>query len=218
MKYENLKEFITSTKSSKSTIYRFYKKNIELFDETKLKSGKRFFPANHARYFDSEIMYDENKELRQENGSMRNLINCLMDRNSLPTRLWSLEWSFFYTVAYKAERNKKSCFKQMHGLYEHLNTKFGDYTALRIYFTTEQFTNRTGFHNHFVLNIANRKVYDEVLNEIKLYFSFDRVDLAPYDQFKAGLFYASKEGLMNEDWDIIGNNLKSEGMLENKSN
>lgn len=212
MKYENLKEFITSTKSSKSTIYRFYKKNKELFDESKLKSGKRVFPCTHARYFDSEVMYEENKELRQENGSMRNLINCLMDRNSLPTRLWHLEWSFFYTVAYNADRNKKSCFKQMHGLYEHLNTKFGDYTALRIFFTTEQFTNRTGFHNHFVLNIANRKLHDEVLNEIKNYFSFDRVDLSPYDQFKAGLFYASKEGLMNEDWDIIGNNLKSDGM------
>jgi hypothetical protein len=138
-----------------------------------------------------------------------------MDRNSLSTQLWNLEWSFFCTVAYSADRNKKSCFKQMHGLYEHLSTKFGDDTALRMFFTTEQFTNRTGFHNHFVLNIGNRKLHNEVLNEIKLYFSFDRVDLSPYDQFKAGLFYASKEDLVNEDWDIIGNNLKSDGMLIN---
>lgn len=218
MKYENIKEFVITTKRSKSKIYRFYKVNEDLFAETTMKSGKRVFPIDHARYFDSEIMYDENKNLRQENGSMRNLINCLMDRNSLPTRLWNLEWSFFYAVAYKVDRNKKSCFKQMHGLFEHLNTKFGDYTALRIFFTTEQFTNRTGFHNHFVLHIANRKLHDEVLNEIKFYFSFDRVDLTPYDPFKAGLFYASKEGLMNEDWDIIGNNLKRDGMLfENKS-
>jgi len=212
MKYENLKEFIASTKSSKSTIYRFYKKNKELFCETKLKSGKRVFPTVHARYFDSEVMYEENKVLRQENSSMRNLINCLMDRNSLPSRLWHLEWSFFYTVAYKAERNKKSCFKQMHGLYEHLNIKFGDDTDLRLFFATEPFTNRKGFHNHFILHIANRKLHVEVMDEIKQYFCFDRVEVSPYDQFKAGLFYVSKEGMMNEDWDIIGNNLKKEGM------
>jgi hypothetical protein len=36
MKYENLKKFIISTKSSKSTIYKFYKKNEDLFSETKL--------------------------------------------------------------------------------------------------------------------------------------------------------------------------------------
>lgn len=66
MKYENLKTFIKSTKSSKSTIYRFYKKNEELWSETQFKNGKRLFPVDHARYFDSEIMFDENKILRQE--------------------------------------------------------------------------------------------------------------------------------------------------------
>ena len=63
MKYENLKNFIISTKASKSTIYRFYKKNEELWNETKIPSGKRLFPIDHARYFDSEIMFDENKVL-----------------------------------------------------------------------------------------------------------------------------------------------------------
>ncbi|WP_264529894.1 hypothetical protein [Flavobacterium sp. N502540] len=55
MKYENLKKFILSTKASKSTIYRFYKKNEDLFAETDFKNGKRMFPADHARYFDSEM-------------------------------------------------------------------------------------------------------------------------------------------------------------------
>jgi len=75
MKYESLKKFIISTKASKSTIYKFYKKNEDLFAETSLRNGKRMFPADHARYFDSEIMFDENKALRQENQSMRNLID-----------------------------------------------------------------------------------------------------------------------------------------------
>ncbi len=81
MKFENIKEFIITTKSSKSKIYRFYKKNEELFSETRMKSGKRLFPVGHARYFDSEIMFDENKILRQENQSMRNLIDCLVVKN-----------------------------------------------------------------------------------------------------------------------------------------
>jgi hypothetical protein len=33
--------------------------------------------------------------------------------------------------------------------------------------------------------------------------------------YKAGLFYISKEGLVGEDWDIMGNNLKKDGLNEN---
>jgi hypothetical protein len=219
MKYENLKEFIVTTKSSKSTIYRFYRKNEDLFIETKLKSNKRMFPCDHARYFDSEIMHDENKLLRLQNSSMRSLINCLMDRKSLPSMLWAFDWSFFYTVAYKAERNKISCFKQMNGLYEHLNDKYGSSTAIRLFFSTEPFDNRKGYHNHFVLHIANKKLHVEVMEEIRTYFSYDRVEAAPYDKYQAGLFYATKGGLVGEDWDILGNNLKQDGIdYANKGN
>jgi hypothetical protein len=49
MKYENIKEFKVTTKVSKSKIYRFYKKNEELWSETMLKGGKRLFPVDHAR-------------------------------------------------------------------------------------------------------------------------------------------------------------------------
>lgn len=217
MKYENLNEFIARTKTSKSSIYRFYRKNKPLFEETKLTS-KRMFPSSHAKYFDSETMYDENKVLTQENNSMKNLINCLMDRNSLPSTLWHLEWSFFYTVAYKTERNQKSCYKKMMDLYEFLDKKYSDVTALRLFFTTEPFFNRTGYHNHFVIYVQNTKLHEAIINEIKDYFTYDRLETSAYNQFQAGLFYASKEGLVNEDWDIIGNNLKQEGLnYENKS-
>ena len=67
MKDENLKDFIKRTKKSKSTIVRFYNKNEELFLETKMKNGMRYYPKEHARYFNSEIMHDENKVLRLEN-------------------------------------------------------------------------------------------------------------------------------------------------------
>ena len=116
MKYENITEFKITTKASKSKVYRFYKKNEELWNETKLKNGKRLFPTDHARYFDSEIMFDENKILRQESQSMRNLIDSLAYKVCLLHTFWYMDWSFFFTVAYKNERNKNSCFKQMHGV------------------------------------------------------------------------------------------------------
>ena len=210
MKHENLKEFIASTKTSKSTIYRFYRKNKELFEETKMKNGKRVFPIEHLKYFDSEIMFEENKVLRMENQSMRNLIDCLVDKNSLQYRLWQLDWDFFFTIAYKSDRNKKSCFRQMHSIYETLISKYGDETGVRIFFTTEPFTNRTGFHNHFVLHVENKKLHQQIVEEIKRHFSYDRVDVGIYDRYKAGLFYVSKDGLVNEDWDVLGNNLGKE--------
>jgi hypothetical protein len=210
MKHENLKEFIASTKTSKSTIYRFYRKNKELFEETKMKNGKRVFPIEHLKYFDSEIMFEENKLLRMENQSMRNLIDCLVDKNSLQYRLWQLDWDFFFTIAYKSDRNKKSCFRQMHSIYETLISKYGDETGVRMFFTTEPFTNRTGFHNHFVLHVENKKLHQQIVEEIKRHFSYDRVDVGIYDKYKAGLFYVSKDGLVNEDWDVLGNNLGKE--------
>ncbi len=205
MKYENIKEFTTTIKASKSKVYRFYKKNEELFTETKLKSGKRLFPINHARYFDSEIMFDENKQLHQENHSMRNLIDCLDNKNPFPQTLWNMEWSFFFTVAYRLERKKISCFKQMHGLYNYLVEKYGNATKIRMFFTTEPFTNRTGYHNHFVIYIENRKLQEQLVADIQEYFSYDRVDVGAYDKYRAGLFYIAKDGLTGEDWDFIFN-------------
>jgi hypothetical protein len=205
MKYEGIKQFINTTKTSKSTIYRFYKKNIDLWAETKMKGNKRVYPTEHTRYFSSELMFDENVMLRQENQSMRNLIDCLVDRNSLQCRLWEMDWTFFGAIAYKLERNKKSCYKQIAGLFNHLNNLFGSQTKLRLFFTCEPFTNRTGYHNHFVLYVENNKFQQQVYNEIENYFEFDRVEVKNYDRYKAGIFYNSKEGLNGEDWDYLDN-------------
>jgi len=217
MKYENITAFKLTTKASKSKIYRFYKKNDELWQQTQLKYGKRLFPIDHARFFDSEIMFDENKLLRQENHAMRNLIDNLVDKDSLQFRFWQLDWSFFITVAYQLERNPKSCYRQMFALYEHLEQQYGDSTDLRLYFTCEPFTNRKGYHNHLVLYVSNSKLHPTVLQDIKDFFSYDRVEVTPYDKYKAGVFYMSKEGTINEDWDIVGNNLKKDGLQFDKN-
>jgi hypothetical protein len=208
MKYENITEFKITTKVSKSKVYRFYKKNEDLFTETKLKNGKRLFPVDHCRFFDSEVMHDENKVLRQENQSMRNLIDCLADKESLLHTFWNMEWSFFFTVSYKLERKKNSCFKQMHGVYDYLVEKYGESTELRLFFTTEPFTNRKGYHNHFVIYIEDKKLHEQIVTDIQEYFSYDRIDVGAYDRYKAGLFYMSKTGLSGEDWDFIDNNPK----------
>ena len=212
MKYEKVNDFLKIIKKGKSTLYRFYRKNEDLYSETKKPKHKRLIPETHAKYFNSEIMHDENKVLNQKNQSMRNLIDCLVDKESLQTRLWYMDWSYFFTVAYKSERNKKSCFKMMHGCYEYLIEKYGDETDLRLFFTTEPFTNRKGYHNHFALYVSNVKLYDEVIKAIQAYFSFDRVDYGVYDKYQAGVFYMSKEGLVGEDWDILGNNLGAENL------
>lgn len=205
MKYEGIKQFTITTKTSKSTIYRFYKKNIDLWEETKMSGNKRVYPKEHARYFDSEIMFDENIMLRQENQSMRNLIDCLVDKDSLQYRLWEMDWTYFVTVAYKLERDKKGCFHQIHALFNHLNKKFGYDSMLRLFFTSEAFTNRTGYHNHFVIYVENKKLIEDVYNEIFKFFQYDRVEIKNYDRYKAGLFYISKDGLHYDDWDYIDN-------------
>ena len=206
MKIQNLKEFILSTNSSKSSFYRFYKKNEELWLETKFKNNKRYFPVDHIKYFDSELMFDENKVLKLENQSMKNLIDCLVDKDSLQYKLWTMDWSFFITIAYKADRNKKSCFRMMNSLYDELVLKFGETNDIRIFFSTEPFTNRKGYHNHLVFYISNHKLIEEAQNFIYDFFSYDRVDMAMYDKYKAGVFYACKDGLVNEDWDLLYNN------------
>jgi hypothetical protein len=209
-KYEKVKNFLKRIKKSKSTLYRFYKKNEELYNETRMKKNNRLIPISHAKYFDSEVLHDENKLLRQENKSMRILIDCLMDKDSLPSTFWHMDWSAFMTVAYHAERNKKSCYKQMTAMYDSLIENFGDETDIAVFFTTEPFTNRKGYHNHFVLNVKKKSLLEEVINHITKFFKYDRVDYSIYDKYKAGIFYISKEGLVNEDWDILGNNLEGE--------
>lgn len=205
MVYEKVEEFIVTARISRSTLYRFYKRNQDFWQETKLKNNIRMIPSNHAKYFDKEALFDELKFAKLENKSLRNLITCLAEKDTLPRTFWEMEWSFFVTVAYRAERNKKSCFRLMHALNEELFAKYGDDTQIRIFFTTEPFTNRKGYHNHFVLYIENKKLEPQVCEYIKKFFEYDRIEVSAYDMYQAGIFYMTKEGLQGDDWDILKN-------------
>lgn len=78
-----------------------------------------------------------------------------------------------------------------------------------MFFTTEPFTNRNGYHNHFVIYIGNKKLHEQIVTDIQQYFSYDRIDVSSYDRYKAVLFYISKDGLNGEDWDFINNSSNS---------
>lgn len=210
MQFEKVNDFVKRIKKSRSTVFRFYAKNEELKEETKIKKKKRMIPIEHSKYFDSEIMFEENKELRSKNKAMRNLIDGLSNKNSLQTRLWYMDWSFFITVAYKTDRNKKSCYKQISSMYEMLIKKYGDKTTIRVFFNTEPFTNKEGHHNHLMLHIQDKRLHEQAMKDIQSFFKYDRVDFSPYNKYEAGIYYMSKEGMTDEDWDILGNNLSNE--------
>src|SRR6218665_26041 len=205
MIYETIKQFITTAKTSRSSLCMFYKKNDGLWEETKLKFNKRLIPKTHTKYFDTEILFDELQTALLETKSLKRLIDLIADKETLPTTFWNLEWTFFFTIAYKAERNKKSCFRLMTAMFENLNSKYGDSSDMRIFFTTEPFTNRKGYHNHFVIYVQEKQIHSQIVQDIQKFFEFDRVDLSVYDKYKAGLFYMSKEGLENEDWNFDSN-------------
>jgi len=98
----------------------------------------------------------------------------------------------------------------MHGLYDTLIERYGDRTEIRLFFTTEPFANRKGYHNHFALYISNKSLVQTILDEISLYFEYDRSDFKLYDPFRAALFYMAKDGIHGDDWDILGTNLEEE--------
>lgn len=207
MKYLNIKEFSRKGRISERSIYRFYSKNIDLKSNTIKKGNKRLYPQEHVKYFDREAMFDECELLKLENKSMRNLIDGLIDKDSLTRHLWEKDWSFFITVSYKFEKSKKVCFRLMNEIFEIFNQKYGGETELMMFFVTEEYKDREGHHNHFALYVKKQKFHDLILAEIKEFFKFDRLDIQPYDKYKAGLFYMTKGGLVNEDWDVLGNNL-----------
>lgn len=211
MKYESLEEFMKRIGKSRSTVIRFYNANPELKEELKTggKGGKKHYPIDHAKYHSSELMFEENKQLVASNRAMKNLIDCLMDRESLQSTLWYKEWSHFVTVAYTHERNKKSCYRMMNGLYDMLIEQYGEVADLRIFFTTEPFSNRKGYHNHFVFYCSDKALNKAIEKDIATYFDGNRLQIEPYNKYEAGLFYMVKEGLVNEDWDILGNRLNA---------
>ena len=80
-----------------------------------------------------------------------------------------------------------------------------------MFFTTEPFHNRHGFHNHLVLKIDGNSEF--VKEFIEKHAPVGIIDVKPYDKELAGVFYTAKNKHKNKDsWDILGNKLKEEGL------
>lgn len=209
MKIESVNEFLNRTKKARSTVYRFYKRNQDLWDETIFKSNRRYIPVHHDRYFDSVLMFDENKLLNAKVSRyehrikcMKKLLECLRNKDSLAYRLWYMDWTLIGTVSYKLDRSRNSCFNQMKAYYKALTKEFGNRTEIRIFFTTEEYDTRSGHHSHFALNLSDPTLNKEVTQFTSEFFKYDKVECERYMSHKAWLFYISKEGIQRTDWDI----------------
>ena len=203
MKYVKLKEFIKKNKTSKSSLYRFYNKYPELFAETKLKGGRRLIPQKHTKYFNNEILLEENRKLLEENSSLTRLIYNLKDKNKLEHRLWNMDWTYFITIAPKNELRIDLCSSLINQLYNELIHQYGEKTTINLFYTIEHNNDRNGHHMHMFLFVKSKSLHDAVIEIIEDYFQSDRIDIQQYDMLKAGIYYISKKGLTTEGWDIL---------------
>ncbi|WP_282017365.1 hypothetical protein [Salegentibacter mishustinae] len=205
MKYLLKKEFIKEADTSKSTLYKFYKKYPNLMDETKLVRNRRLIPTAHMKYFSTEAMLEDSirkeEKIEELKSFLDHIRNCEPDDFRLS--LWRADWDIFGTISYKYELSRSHCERKLRELFRHLEHHFLHKTNLRMFFNTEQYELRGGHHNHFIMHCSNPAILKDVKESIKQFFSYDRVDLQPYDKYRPATFYICKDGLNDEDWDDL---------------
>jgi hypothetical protein len=205
-----------------ATIGKCSIRTVERKRKSLIKEGKHndWFRTNAKPYkysykLLSEFISTDLFKLIEHNRQLSRTIRCMHQTNTLEQHLSFLEWDYFITIAYKDNFNKKDCFDMMHVLYRHLTipTITGD---TRMFFTTESFTNRFGYHNHLILKSnCNKTTLEQLISSC---LPYARIDIRPYNRELAGVFYVAKEGANGTDWDLLGNNLSAEGqkLLKNR--
>jgi hypothetical protein len=174
-------------------------------DWFRMKSKPYRYHINFLEEFVSPMVFD----LLERNKQLSNTIACMHRTGSLEQHLSFLKWDYFVTVSYKDALSSKRCFSAMSELYEKIEAySFGG--DCRMFFTTEPFSNRKGYHNHLVLRM-NADI-DTVTRFIEKYAPIGRVDVKTYDHELAGVFYTAKNKHKSDDWDLLGNKLTEEGM------
>lgn len=201
------KDIADLTKKSTRTIER--KRNKILLNNPdvnwfKMKSNPYKYHINFLEEFLSTDMFD----LIDRNRQMSNTIKCMRRTGTLEQHLSFLDWDYFVTISYENSLNSKTCFSAMSELYEKIEF-FSKGTDCRMFFTTEPFSNRKGYHNHLIIKmkISKEKLIDFIIN----YAPIGRIDVQPYDNELAGVFYVAKNKPRNDDWDLLGNKLSIEG-------
>ena len=165
-------------------------------------------PYLHSYRFLSEFVSDTVYSIIETNKQMKNTIECLHSHRSFERKLSYLEWDYFVTIAYEADFSNKICYEFMSKAYSTID----DYAFsgdTRMFFVSEPFTNRKGYHNHCVVKAG---VSSDILKQmVERSVPKARIDVKPFQREKAGIFYICKDGFRGEDWDIMGNNLKNDG-------
>ena len=212
--YMTTKEFIKKAEISRSSLLRLTKDLIKKKSEWKTNyiketaNGNLFHKALLSKFIPDWCL-TKLVEYEEHFDDMRNLVAVLEDPNSLPYTFYKMKWDNFITVAFAKTYTPERCFSMMSEIADILEIKCGKGIEFRLFFTTESFHHREGYHNHFFLRIGNHEIREYALDLIKDYFSEDRVNILSYDSEKAGLFYIAKNGLEGIDWDFRGNNLSN---------
>jgi hypothetical protein len=163
-------------------------------------------PFKYKFDFISEFLSNDIFKLIKRIKQLETTIDCLKRKDTIEQHLSLFPWDYFITIAYEQSINKKHCFTEMSKLYEKINSTSID--TKRMFFVTEPFNNRTGYHNHFIIKSSLNK--DELTKLINSQLPKGILDIKPYDPHLAGFFYICKKGVKGEDWDILGNRLKDE--------
>ncbi len=148
-----------------------------------------------------------------DNKSLLNTIRCLRRTDTLEYKLFKMPWKWWCTVSYSSELHRDTCRDTMTMMYNHIEEKYGDKTEIRMFYTTEPFSTRDeGHHNHFVLDVGKEKYHYPIKKDLEKFLVGNRIHIEKYDEYKPCIFYCTKEGLYHTDWDILGNNLKQDGI------
>ena len=200
-----MNEFLTKIEVSRSTVNRFYKKYIEKGKERKRNGKKLLIPETHIKYFNFDLMLENEVRIMERMENMQNLLDCIRHKQDMPTFLYQMEWDIFGTISYRDELSAKNCYNRMKKLWNKIESKYQINNSLRMYFTTEHYGLRDGYHNHFVIYSENKKYLEGIKLLINNMFKMDRVDQEEYDPYDSGVYYITKDGNQGEKWDIYIN-------------
>ncbi|MFY0602590.1 MAG: hypothetical protein JXQ93_01475 [Flavobacteriaceae bacterium] len=209
--YYNTKEFAELANKNEKTIRRLKKRLIENKPKTRLVlEGKpdKYHYSLLRRYLSPRIY-----QIILDNKSYTNTIRCLKKTDTLEYKLFKMPWKWWCTASYSRELNRGICRDVMTKFYNQIEGKYGEKTKLRMFYTTESFSYRDeAHHNHFVIDVSDSKYHYSIKKELENYFRNDRLYIENYDEYKPCIFYCGKENLNGTAWDILGNDLKTDGI------
>jgi hypothetical protein len=194
------KDFLKKARISKS---KFYRDKLELtskykhFNKPIFKKFGREVKINQIllqEYVDDYWIKIEAKSHKQQS-----IIDIFKNPNSMEKHLQKYDWKIFATISPKFDWSSEFCRTQMSTLFDSLYSKID---GVKLFWTSEQFVNRTGNHIHFLIEFNNFNDYADVKEILNKTFYGNRLDVQKYDNTKLGVFYISKNGLNDDNWDI----------------